>query len=381
FPYEFLAGLEYIEVSDTEGLGRAQLTPDKIYKRVTQKMIDKMSKSKGRGKKRWDDTYDTKDGFLLPVSYNSKKPYKGINIGLLEIETPVYENPFFLTEKQVKQAGGTLRKGAKRFDAVYFTHLYKYKNTKKEEGFKTYNKGKMKDYLTTKNIDVDRFHIFVDTIPILTAHEVFNGSDVKGIDFGLDKLTELQKVMYGFKKAGSPNNKGERNKIAELIIKNFPKNMPTIKHGYKGASYNGGTDLIKMPKFEAFYSADLYYSTLFHEAIHSTGHFTRLDRPLGNKFGSAPYAREELIAELGATYLCAYAGILWRTEKENADYLKNWRLALKFMGDDKKFIMQAATKAQKAVDFLLQMEKGKPKFYADLEKQIKADEKALQQAE
>ncbi|WP_408040297.1 ArdC family protein, partial [Tenacibaculum amylolyticum] len=381
FPYEFLAGLEYIEVSDTEGLGRAQLTPDKIYERITQKMIDKMGKSNGISRSEWDRRYNTKEGFLIPVSYDSKKTYRGINIKLLQGEMPVLENPFFITKKQIKKEGGTLKKNAAPYYAVYFTHLYKYKNTKKEEGFKTYNKQKMKDYLETKNIDVDRFHIFVDTVPILTSHEVFNGIDVKGIDFGLDKLTELQKVMYGFKKASDPNNKGERNKIAELIIKNFPKNMPTIKHGYRGASYNGGTDLIKMPDFGAFYSADSYYSTLFHEIIHSTGHHTRLKRPMGGKFGSIPYAKEELVAELGATYLCAYAGILWRTEQDNANYLKSWRLKIKMMQDDKKVIMQAATQAQKAVDFLLQMEKGKPKFYADLEKQIKADEKALQQAE
>lgn len=129
-----------------------------------------------------------------------------------------------------------------------------------------------------------------------------------------------------------------------------------------------------MPDFKAFVSSEDYYSTLFHEMIHSTAHSSRLNRTFGKKFGDLDYAKEELIAEFGAVFLSAQAGILWKTQKTHAAYLKNWQLAIQLMGEDSKLLMRSATEAQKAVDYLLQVNEDKePKFYEDFKKATKAD--------
>jgi len=108
-----------------------------------------------------------------------------------------------------------------------------------------------------------------------------------------------------------------------------------------------------MPDRERFTGEDEYFSVLFHELTHSTGHASRLNRPTiteANGFGSQEYSKEELIAEMGAAFLCGVAGIGERTLNNSAAYLQNWLEALQ---NDKKLIVQAAAQAQKAADFIL----------------------------
>ena len=109
--------------------------------------------------------------------------------------------------------------------------------------------------------------------------------NIDGIDFKLDKLTNEQKVRLGYVAPSDPKNKDAKNPIAELIIKNFPKGSAKIVHGHRGASYNITKDIVKMPDFKAFVSSEDYYSTLFHEMIHSTAHNSRLKRIFGQQFG------------------------------------------------------------------------------------------------
>jgi len=104
---------------------------------------------------------------------------------------------------------------------------------------------------------------------------------------------------------------------------------------------------------DRFEGSDQYYATLFHELIHSSGHETRLNRSTlteGAGFGSDPYCREELIAEIGAAFLCGQADIGERTIDNSAAYIAEW---LKRMKDDKKLIVHAAAQAQRAADFIL----------------------------
>ncbi len=129
----------------------------------------------------------------------------------------------------------------------------------------------------------------------------------------------------------------------------------TITHGGSRAFYRPATDSIQIPPREAFIGtatsspADAYYSTLLHELKHYSGHETRCNRQPGRRFGDDAYAMEELIAELGAAFLCADLRITDEARADHAQYLDHW---LKVMKSDNKAIFTAASKASEAVTFL-----------------------------
>jgi antirestriction protein ArdC len=161
---------------------------------------------------------------------------------------------------------------------------------------------------------------------------------------------------YGFEdKIPAPVEPTEFDPIAaaDAIVAGMP-NPPTIAHGNNGAYYAPALDHVQMPKQENFEGNTAYYSTLFHELSHSTGHSSRLSREgvTGNiRFGSGDYSNEELIAELSAAFLNAHAGILDERQIENqAAYIDHWRAKL---SREPKLIVQAASKAQKAADYIL----------------------------
>jgi antirestriction protein ArdC len=122
-----------------------------------------------------------------------------------------------------------------------------------------------------------------------------------------------------------------------------------IRHGGHRACYLPKTDHIQMPRFEVFQSALAYYSTLAHEWTHWTGAVPRLNRELSTRFGGEPYAAEELIAELGAAFLCAELGLSNEPRPDHAAYLASWLRVLK---NDKRAIFTAASKTEAAVDYM-----------------------------
>jgi antirestriction protein ArdC len=141
----------------------------------------------------------------------------------------------------------------------------------------------------------------------------------------------------------------------EKLVAGMPK-RPKLVHGGGRAMYSPAEDLVTMPNAVSFDSPEFYYSTLFHELAHSTGHASRLGRPgiTGPiRFGSDPYSREELVAEMGAAFLCGHCGIENRTIQESAAYIQGW---LERLRDDRKLIVHAATQAQKAGDFIRNVE-------------------------
>jgi antirestriction protein ArdC len=119
------------------------------------------------------------------------------------------------------------------------------------------------------------------------------------------------------------------------------------------AFYSVSNDTISLPAKKDFINNAEYYAALFHELSHATGHRTRLDRASiakKNGFGTDPYCKEELIAEIGATFLCGHAGIIDRTINNSAAYLQEW---LKRLRGDVTLIVKAAAQAEKAVNFIL----------------------------
>ena len=160
--------------------------------------------------------------------------------------------------------------------------------------------------------------------------------------------------------------------IAEAIIEHYPKPVPPLKFGGDKAFYNPNSDFIQMPHMADFESAQDFYRTLFHEFAHSTGASNRLHRDFTGRFGSKKYAFEELIAEWGATFLSAEAGIIFHSNNNHAEYIKSWNAALTHIKDDNKFIMRACSKAQELTDYVLDRDKnGNPKYLKDFKKIVK----------
>ena len=355
------AGIDYLpEAPDDEpqGLGKPVPAAD-IYKMVTDKVISMFKDAKASDYHRaWKD-----DAFFIPLNYDSKKPYRGVNRLLLEENIGIIgSNPYFLTFKQIKKHGGKLKKGSKGYEVIYYTFIYSVPAAPNRKAFKTTEIADVIAHLQKYNLPDS----VVKRVPLLRYYRVFNGKDVEGIDF------KLQEVKIG---RAVPDSASE-NEAAQLIVENYP-NPPAIKHGGNKAYYERIQDLVRMPKVEQFDSVNDYYRTLFHELTHSTRHENRLNREkISFRFGDTGYAKEELVAEFGAVFLSAWAGILWYNNKNHAAYLKGWNNVIEEAENDNKFIMQAAAAAQKATDYILNLDaNGQPAFLSQYEKPKKKDEK------
>ena len=163
--------------------------------------------------------------------------------------------------------------------------------------------------------------------------------------FNVDQIEGLPAHYYAI--ASGAENPDERDERAEAF---FAATRAKIETGGNSAYYRIDTDHIQMPAFESFVDAQRYYATLAHESIHWTRHEDRLDRSFGRKrFGDEGYAREELVAELGAAFLCADLGLALEDRDDHAAYIGSW---LKVLKNDKRAIFSAAAHAQRAADFL-----------------------------
>ncbi|QGS18062.1 DUF1738 domain-containing protein [Capnocytophaga sp. FDAARGOS_737] len=358
------AGIDYFEEApddEAKGLGKPVPAAD-IYKMITDKVISMFKTAKASDYHRpWKD-----DAFFIPLNFDSKKPYRGVNRLLLQERigfAGAFRNPYFLTFNQIKKHGGRLKKGTRGYEVVYYSIRYIVpadKNTGRK-AYSSTNTQKVIDYLAKNKLSED----IVTRIPMIRYYNVYNGASIEGIDFQLDKLQIGRAV---------PDTASE-NQAAALIVENYP-NPPAIKHEGNRAYYSPSGDYVKMPKKEQFDSINDYYRILFHELTHSTGHDKRLDRGIHLMLEKEDYAKEELVAEFGAVFLSAWAGIMWYTNKNHAVYLKNWNSAIKEAENDNKFLMKAASLAQAATDYILNLDAaGQPAFLSKYEKTNKKAEK------
>ena len=284
-----------------------------IYAEVTNRIITQLE----QGVVPWKSPYFSKVGF--PRNFGSGKPYHGINVFLLG--SLRYTSPFFLTFLQAKELGGHVRKGEKGSLVIkYGTY------TKESEGEASEEQRKY-----------------------LKGYTVFHASQVEGISFPEpENVPELP--------ASATCD------CARAMVAGMPK-APAMQEGSAIPCYRPASDSVHMPERRFFTSEEAYYSTLFHELSHSTGHESRLARAslLENKGIDAEgearktYAEEELVAEMGASFLSAHAGIIEGELENSAAYLQGWIDALK-SGDAKGWIIRAASQAQKAADFILNIQ-------------------------
>lgn len=276
-----------------------------VYEVVTDRILAMLEK----GTVPWRQTWKGSPGLRTPRNLVSGKEYRGVNVMLLACQG--YESPYWLSFKQALDKGGNVRKGEKGTPAIFW------------------KVGERKDKLTSSGKPEKSF--------LLRYYTVFNLSQCDGIESPEKPSTP---------KAFSPLAE------CESLVKLY-KTIPPIHHGGGRAFYSPEFDKIGMPEPTAFNSREEYYSTLFHELTHSTGHKERLNRegitnPI--QFGSHAYSFEELVAECGASFLCNRAGIDSATLENSAAYIASWSKKLK---SEPKWIVEAASKAGKAVDYML----------------------------
>ena len=171
-------------------------------------------------------------------------------------------------------------------------------------------------------------------VPYMKGYTVFN----------VEQIDELPEHYYV-----PPEPKGEKMRLIESAESFFAATGALIQHGGNRAYYAPGPDVIRLPPPESFKDAESYAATKAHELIHYSGHASRLNREFGKRFGDDAYAREELVAELGAAFLCVALGITPEVREDHASYLSHWITVLR---SDKRAIFHAAAHAQRATDYL-----------------------------
>jgi antirestriction protein ArdC len=274
-----------------------------VYSIVTDRIISQLEQGDIPWRKPWADAG-------RPRNLISVKPYRGINVWLLG--SLGYEHNYFLTFKQVKELGATVRKGEKSHLVVFWQRISK--EVEKKDGTK-------EKRMTS----------------LLRYYLVFNVGQCEGIP--KEKVPVTARMAYSIEHC-------------EAIVAEMPQ-CPPIKHERHEAFYNRDHDFVNMPRIETFKSSEEYYSTLFHELVHSTGHPSRLNRSeLMESKGmkSEKYAIEELIAEIGSCFIKSTAGLSDDYFKYNVAYIKSW---LEGLRDNRRFIFYASREAQRAADFIL----------------------------
>ncbi len=383
---DLLSGLELIE-EDEDIRENPSPSPTELYDSITKNMIELIDSDKNLPwRKPW--VSDTGYKAFSATNFISNKSYRGINAFLLNFfkvflndkgekvyREHRYSNPYWFTFKQVQALGGKIKEGSLGNPAYYFTLLYSYKQEDPKIEYATSNKIKFIAWLNSNRSKLTLLgnipaNDFADThyFPMLRYYNLYSGEDVEGIDY---------KTRIDVNK--TPLSDADRIKAAELIFENYPNKPPLVNNENKRAFYSPGEDYINMPEFRLFNSGQEYYSTLFHESVHSTGHSSRLKREFGKKFGDPKYSFEELIAEFGAVLLSAEAGTLFKVRDNSAAYLKSFKARLiNEMKKDNKFFFRASSRAQAAADYILDRDaQGIPVYQKKLVQAIKSEEKPV----
>jgi antirestriction protein ArdC len=283
-------------------------TQDEIYQSVTDRIVQSLEEDAIP----WHKPWRSRGGHMNLIS---KRPYRGINPFLLEVTAikESYESPYWVTYKQAKSLGGHVKKDEKS-TLIIFWKILKFKEDAEDE------------------------EDSIKTIPLLKHINVFNVEQCEGFE---DKIPEPEEAKF------TPIEAAEK-------LDDEMKNRPTIKHRQDHAFYVPAADYIGLPDPEQFDTPEHYYCTRWHELGHSTGHKDRLNREgvQSPRFGSDPYAKEELVAEMSAAMCAGVAGIdvVPQIQENQKAYIKSW---IKRFKDDTKLLISSAAQAQKAANYIM----------------------------
>lgn len=306
-------------------------TRQSIFDRVTQKIIADLEQGVRPWQKPWSG--DNAASYIIRPRRHNGEPYNGVNILLLwdAAITGGYQNPTWMTFKQADEYGAHVRKGEKASLVVYANKI-----TKTET-----------DAATGKDVERE--------IPFLRGYHVFNVEQIEGLP---EKFQSKPAVPVAPSSISRIEN-----------VEHFIRNTgAVIRHGGDKAYYAEGSDHVQIPFIDAFKDSESYYATITHEVTHWTKHKSRLNRDFGRVvWGDEGYAKEELVAEIGAAFLCADLGITPEIREDHAAYIDHWLKALK---NDKKLIFTAAAHASRAVEFLKAKQ---PSLAPDVKPEAKPD--------
>lgn len=288
-----------------------------VYEIITNHVIDQLQK----GVIPWRQPWDAKN--CGPRNLVSKKPYHGFNAMMLNCLG--FSSPFFLTMKQCNELGGSVKKGAASIPVTFWSVRYQNPDGSWSDGKKL----SVVERATARKAFLLRYY------------KVWNVSQCENIQH----LVPAATPAVDFTDAS----------IAAQIVRNYP-NPPKIKFGNSEAWYSPAVDLVAMPDQHTFINTAYFYQTFFHELVHSTGHQSRLNRSgiadHSARFGDPVYSFEELVAELGASFLCSEAGLLDCNQMDNStSYINSW---IKKLQSDPNLIIQASSLATKAVAYIQQ---------------------------
>jgi antirestriction protein ArdC len=276
-----------------------------LYGEVTARIVAELEAGAAPWVKPWSATSSAN----TPCNAVSNRPYSGCNVILLWMSQGAgYCTPRFLTFKQTLELGGNVRKG-EHGAKVYFVKQLQVRDSGADDGSPT------------------------RLIPMMREYTVFNVDQCENLPDGIN--------------TGKPicvRNPDTRDELADAFLQ---LTGADIREGHGEAYYVPSQDFISMPAFAGFKGADHFYNVAFHELMHWSGHKSRLDRDLMNRFGSRDYAAEELIAELGAAFLCAEFG--FDGDVRSAGYIGNW---IELLKADKRAFFTACSQASKAAGYL-----------------------------
>ena len=273
----------------------------RIHEEIAQLFIAKLE----QGVVPWRCPWQGGKPVGLPHNAQSKRKYSGVNVVLtwLAAAEHGFASNGWLTYKQAQALGGNVRKGEKSTKIIFFQML------------------ETKDKATGK----------AKAVPMLKWYSIFN---VEQCD-GLPRDDAAPVVL----------NPDQRDTLADQMLRDTGA---TLKHGGERAFYSPADDSITLPPFDRFIGRDEYYNTAFHELTHWTGSEKRLNRIKGKRFGDREYSFEELVAELGAAFMCADFGFT-DCRNNSASYIANWLSAFK---SHPSMIMTAASDASKAHSYI-----------------------------
>ena len=284
-----------------------------VYQAVTTRIMDALA----QGVVPWHKPWDARQG--RPRNLVSGKPYRGMNVWILAGQGG---SPFWLTYRQAQQLGGHVKQGERGTMVIFWKVLAKQAQAAAA--------GETAEETQPRGFAMAR------------AYTVFNATQCE--------LPEQWRERAEITDPELPE--ADRIQACEQIVAGMPTRPEIVHAGVRGF-YRQGVDRVTMPEPERFETPARYYSTLFHELTHATGHTSRLYRPTlvdMVRFGDCNYSKEELVAEMGAAFLCGVAGIENRTVIDSASYIQSW---LRTLQDDTKLLIGAAAQAQRAADFIL----------------------------
>jgi antirestriction protein ArdC len=281
-----------------------------VYNQVTDRIVAELQ----AGVRPWIQPWTSSHGageVSRPLRFNGL-PYRGINVVLLWLSAlhRHYVSPLWMTYKQAIELDGQVRRGETGSLVVYADRFTRRELNDKGEREET-------------------------EIPFLKTYTVFNSEQIDGLP-----------AHYYATSAPDPRSVERIERVEQF----FAQTKADVRHGGGLPYYVQSADFIQMPVRDAFTDANNYYATLAHEVTHWTGHRSRLGRQFGReRFGDETYAMEELVAEMGAAFLCADLGLTLEPRHDHAAYIASW---LKVLRNDKRAVFTAASHAQRAADFV-----------------------------